>query len=238
MAPEFKRFYREVGVTPDERGYAVLLDGRAIRTPRKISMLVPTRALAEALAAEWAEQKETVKPRTMPLMGLACTAIDHVRAEREKVLADMAAFGEHDLVCYWADAQPDLLNRQRVAWQPLLDWTALTFDAPLTVTRGVVPLTQAPASLAALRSALTRYDDMALSAVLAAIQAAGSLVIGLALAEGRFDAAAAFEASQLDETYQMELWGEDKEAAQRRAEIKAELDAAERFLALLKEVNG
>ena len=115
---------------------------------------------------------------------------------------------------------------------------ALTFDAPLTATRGVVPLAQAPASLAALRSALTHYDDMALSAVSAAILAAGSLVIGLALAEGRVDALVAFEASQLDETYQIELWGEDTEAAKRLAGIKAELDAAERFLALLKVVNG
>lgn len=242
-AAKFKRFYERAAAeacAPDpggdtgRAGFRVLLDGRAVKTPGKAEMVLPGRALAEAIAAEWQVQGAEVEARALVLTGLAWTAIDLVRPDRARVIAELAAYAAHDLVCYRAEAPADLVALQQAQWQPLLDWVALQFDAPLAVTTGVVSIEQPPAALAALSKVLAVRDDFALTALNAAATAAGSLVIALALAEGRIDARAAFEAAQLDESYQIERWGEDPEAARRRAAIKADLEAAARFLALLR----
>jgi chaperone required for assembly of F1-ATPase len=127
-----------------------------------------------------------------------------------------------------------LTLRQQTAWQPLIDWAVLRYDAPLAVTAGVVPATQPEASLRAFAAAVAEHDDFALAALHAATTACGSLVIALALAEGRLDAAEAFAVSQLDESYQIEAWGEDAEQSRRRQLLAAEIAAAARFLALLR----
>ncbi|MFQ5775419.1 MAG: ATP12 family chaperone protein [Kiloniellaceae bacterium] len=232
---KFKRFY-ETAVAQARtaaEGYRILLDGRPVRTPAKAELSVPTRALATAVAAEWSGQGAEVDLRSMPLTALACTAIDLVRPNRARVVGNVAAYAGHDLVCYRAETPADLAARQHAVWQPLLDWAALAFDAPLTVTAGVVSAPQPPLALAALRRAVERLSDMELAALSCAVTAAGSLVIGLALAEGRIGAEEAFAAAQLDELYQAERWGEDPEAAQRRKAIRSELEAAARVFDLL-----
>jgi chaperone required for assembly of F1-ATPase len=238
-AAKFKRFYARASwaaVAPDATGggFRVLLDGKAVKTPAKAEMVLPSQALAEAIAAEWQAQGAEVEVRSLVLTGLAWTAIDRVGPGRERVVEELAGFGAHDLVCYHAETPTDLAARQREQWQPLLDWAARALDAPLAVTTGVVSIEQPSEALAALRRAVAARDVFELTAVSAAASAAGSLVIGLALVAGRIDAAAAFDAAQLDESYQIERWGEDPEAARRRAAIKADLEAAARFLALLR----
>ena len=238
-AAKFKRFYAQASweaVPPGEdAGFRVLLDGKAVKTPAKAEMALPSRALAEAIAAEWQAQGAEVESRSLVLTGLAWTAIDRVGPGRQRVVEELAGYGAHDLVCYHAGTPADLAARQREQWRPLLDWAARSLDAPLAVTVGVVSNEQPPETLAALRRAVAARDDFALTALDAAASAAGSLVIALALAAGRIDAAAAFEAAQLDEGYQIERWGEDPEAVRRRADIKADLAAAARFLALLRD---
>jgi len=244
-AAKFKRFYDRAaaaacppdgdGGTGTAAGFRVLLDGRSVKTPAKAEMVLPKRALAEAIAAEWQAQGEEVEAHTLVLTGLAWTAIDLVRPNRERALAEFTNYAAHDLVCYRAEAPADLAARQREKWQPLLDWLARDLDAPLAVTAGVVSIEQPPKALAALREAVAARDDFELTALDAAATAAGSLTIALALAAGRIDAAAAFDAAQLDESYQIERWGEDPESTRRRAAIKADLDAVARFLALLRE---
>ncbi len=241
-AAKFKRFYAQASwaaVPPGAAGRAgadfrVLLDGHAVKTPAQAEMALPTQALAEAIAAEWQAQGEEVESRSLVLTGLAWTAIDRVGAGRERVVDELAGYGAHDLVCYHAETPADLAARQRERWQPLLDWAARSLDAPLAVATGVVSIEQPPEALAALRRAVAAWDDFELTALGAAATAAGSLVIALALMVGKIDAAAAFDAAQLDESYQIERWGEDPEAARRRAAIKADLAAAARFLALLR----
>lgn len=238
-AAKFKRFYAQASweaVPPGEdAGFRVLLDGKAVKTPAEAEMALPSQALAEAVAAEWQAQGEEVEARSLVLTGLAWTAIDRVGPGRQRVVEELAGYGAHDLVCYHAGTPADLAARQREQWRPLLDWAARSLDAPLAVTTGVVSIEQPPETLAALRRAVAARDDFALTALDAAASAAGSLVIALALAAGRIDAAAAFEAAQLDEGYQIERWGEDPEAVRRRAAIKADLEAAVRFLALLRD---
>ncbi|HEX9464070.1 MAG TPA: ATP12 family protein, partial [Alphaproteobacteria bacterium] len=146
----------------------------------------------------------------------------------------IVAYAETELVCHRAEHPPDLVARQHAAWQPLLDWLALRHDALHVTTAGILPKPQSAASLAALRTAVAGLGDWHLAALSIAVAASGSLVIGLALADGRLDAAGAFDAAELDATYQIEKWGEDAETTKRRAEIRADLQLAERVFVLLR----
>ena len=216
-------------------GWGVTLDGRPLRTPARQELSVPSEGLAAAIAAEWDAQHPDIRPHTMPLTRLAATAIDRTAEKRAEIVADIANYAATDLVCYRAEHPPALAARQAAVWQPLIDWAAGRYDAGLAATAGIVPKPQSPASLKAFAAIVLSFDDFRLTALHAATAACSSLVIALALLEGRLDAAAAFAASQLDETFQIEAWGEDAEAAARRAALAADIAATARFLELLGE---
>lgn len=228
-----KRAYRGVAVVPLEGGFGIALDGKPVVTPAKARLVLPSRPLAEAVAAEWEAQGPEIDPLAMPLTRLAGSAIDLVGPSRAEVIARTAAYAATDLLCHRADGPAALVARQQAAWQPVLDWAALRYRAALEVTAGVIAVEQPAAALEALRRAVAAYDDMRLTAVAAATAACGSLLLGLALAEGHIDAEAASALSQLDEAYQSERWGEDAEAARRRQALRADIAAAARFLILL-----
>lgn len=232
-----RRVYKKAEARPAEGGWSVALDGRPMRTPAKNDLVVPSEALAEALAVEWDAQRDEIRPATMPLTRLAATAIDRTRMQREQVVADTAKYAGTDLVCYRADHPPALIARQEAEWQPLIDWAMRRYDAGLAVTSGIVPRPQSPASLKAFAAAVAALDDFRLTALHAMTTACGSLVIALALMEGRLDAPSAFAASQLDETFQIEAWGEDAEAAARRRALAEDIAAAEHFVQLLRETT-
>lgn len=215
--------------------FQIVLDGRPARTPVKRPLALPVRAAAEAVAAEWDAQGEEFEPTALRLTRLANTAIDRVAGNRPAVVAEVSRFGHTDLVCYRAAEPAELVRRQAEAWQPLVDWAETRHGARLAVTAGVVPTAQPAEGLAALTRAVEAYDDFALTALHAATAASGSLVIGLALGEGRIDSETAFAAACLDEQFQAEFWGVDAEAEARRAALKADIETAARFLALLRD---
>ncbi|MGE4221501.1 MAG: ATP12 family chaperone protein, partial [Alphaproteobacteria bacterium] len=189
--------------------------------------------LAEAMVDEWAAQEGAVKPETMPLTQLASTALDRVAPHRERVIDDIADFARTDLLCYRATSPVELAMRQHAHWQPLLDWAAGDMGAALQATEGVIAIPQADESLAAIRRAVASADDFRLAALHVFTTVSGSAVVALALLRGRIDAAEAWRVSQLDEDWQIEQWGEEATAAQRRRHLKAELDSAARFVTLL-----
>jgi chaperone required for assembly of F1-ATPase len=236
-----KRVYRSVAVEPHGTGFGVTLDGKLMHTPQRRALILPTRKLADAIAAEWHAQAAEIDPLSMPLTRLAGSAHDQVAPHRADLIERTAAYGATDLLCYRAASPPDLVARQALSWQPLVDWAAARYGAALAVTSGVRAIPQPARTLAALKRAVEGYDDLRLTAVAAATAACGSLVLALALAEGRIDGAAAWALSLLDETFQMERWGqterwgENPELAQSRAALKADIEAAGRFLALLAE---
>ena len=229
-----KRIYRQAEPVPTTGGHGVALDGRLVKTPGRRDLIVPTQALAAEIAAEWEAQQEEIRRETMPLTRLAGATIDRDAAQHAAVVRQIADYAGTDLVCYRATHPPALVARQQEVWQPLLDWAAARYEAPLTVTGGVIPSSQPPASLAAYTAAVAAYDSFALTALHASTTACGSLVIALALLEGRLDAAEAFAASHLDESYQIEAWGEDEEQAERRASLSAEIAAAARLVLLVR----
>jgi chaperone required for assembly of F1-ATPase len=229
-----KRLYKQAQAVPAAGGHGVILDGRLVKTRGKRDLIVPSLALAAAIAAEWEAQKSEIRRQTMPLTRLAGVTIDRSSAEREAVVQQVAHYAGTDLVCYRATHPPALAARQQAVWQPLIDWATVRYGAPLAVTAGVIPASQPAASLAVFTTIVAAYDDFALTALHAATSACGSLVIALSLLEGRLDAGAAFAASQLDESFQIESWGEDKEQADRRAALAAEIAAAAELLSLLR----
>lgn len=229
-----KRGYRDVTVQAVEGGHGIALDTKPLRTPAGTAIVAPSAALAEAIAAEWRGQGDKIDLATLPLTRMVATALDRVRPRRAEIIDELMSYAETELLCHRAAEPAALVARQTAVWQPLLDWLALRFDAPLSITTGIQVRAHPPASLAALRRALEQSDDWRLGGIAMAVGIASSLVIGLALAEGRLGADGAFEAAELDATYQIEKWGEDAEATARRVEIRAELAAAGRFLGLLK----
>ncbi len=227
-----KRVYERTHVAAAREGYAVALDGRAVKTPGRRPLVLPTAALAEAVAAEWRAQADEVKTETMPLTRLAATAIDRVAEVRAQVVGEVAGYAATDLVCHRVAAPPELAARQAAGWQPLLDWLDERHGARLETTDGLIALDQPTEALAALRAAVESFDDFALAALHAITSACGSLVIALALAGDRIDAGEAWALSEIDESFQIERWGEDDEAAERRARLRDEVAATARFLAL------
>ncbi len=229
-----KRFYKTAEAATTPEGFSVTLDGRPVKTPMGSPLILATEDLAAAVAGEWLAQEETIKPHTMPMTQLAATALDRVGPRREAVIEQAVSYASTDLVCYRADMPPGLIERQEAGWQPLLDWVFEVCEARLEVTSGVIPLKQPAAALDNLRAVVAGFADPELTALVSAMQASGSLVIALALVRGRVDADTAFELSQLDESYQMERWGDDEEAADRRRRLREDIRSAAAFLALAR----
>ncbi|PKU21882.1 ATP12 family chaperone protein [Telmatospirillum siberiense] len=227
-----KRFYTEAAVMPHGEGLAIALDGKAVRTPAGQLLLAGHADLAEAIAAEWRGQGEEILPHSMPLCQLLSTALDRVIPNRFVIVEQLMNYAGTDLLCYRAESPRDLVERQERVWQPLIDWVLVAFGVEMQVTRGVIPISQPTEAIAALENTVAGYDPLRLTALQSAVPATGSLVLGLALVEERLTAEEAFAISQLDETYQTELWGEDPEAARARAALRRDIAAASRFLEL------
>ena len=214
-------------------GFAIVTGGKPLRTPLGTEIVVPTHALADAIADELRAGGGRLRPDAVPLTRMAGTALDRIGRHRADIESQLLAYAETDLLCHRADHPLELIARQQTVWQPLLDWLAHRHDALLAVTTGIIAKPQSAATVEALRAALAGLDIWRLACLSVAVAASGSLVIGLAMADGRIDAAQAFEAAELDTTHQIETWGEDWEATQRRAGVRAELELAERFFRLL-----
>lgn len=227
-----RRSYDQVTVEAAGDRFAIKLDDKPLKTPAGSPMVLPTRALAEAIATEWRGQGAKPDMARLPLTRIAATAIDRIPARRDGVVTELVGYAETELVCHRAGDPPALVERQLAIWQPLLDWLAHRYDAPLAATAGVLPRAQAASSLEALRRAVASLDHFRLAGLSVAVSVSGSLVIGLALTEGRIGPQQAFDAAELDASFQIEQWGEDAIAGQRRAALRDELETAAQFLRL------
>jgi len=229
-----KRFYTEVTVASEPGGWGVHLDGKPVRTPAQVPLLVPTVALADAVAAEWAVQIATIVPVTMPLTGLANAAIDRIAPAVARFAGELTRFAESELLCYRAENPAPLVARQAAMWDPLLAWATARYDIVFAVTSGIVHVAQPPATLVRLGMAFATFDPFRLAALHPVVTICGSAVIGLAVAERRLDGNQAWATGQLDEIWQTEQWGEDPLATASREARQGGLAAAVEMLALLR----
>jgi chaperone required for assembly of F1-ATPase len=225
-----KRFWKHVAVDP-ERG--VLLDDRPVRTPGRNPLLVPSAALAEAIAEEWRAVIDDIDPRTMPLTGLTNAAIDRVSPDPEGFAAGLAAYGETDLLCYRAEGPLDLVERQAALWDPPLDWARERYDVHFEIATGIMHRAQPEATIERLGTAIAARPAFELAPLTPIVTITGSLVLALALAERAMPADAAWTAANLDEDWQAEKWGLDDLAIDARETRRRDFEAAVRFLSLV-----
>jgi chaperone required for assembly of F1-ATPase len=233
LKPNIKRFYKSVDVHEEATGFAIRLDTRPIKTPAGKPLRAPTRALAEAIAAEWQGQGDMILPDTMPLTKSLNTTLDRIAPNREAIIADLANYAASDVLCYRAASPIELVRRQAAAWDPWLDWAAERHGARLAVTTGITHIAQPDEALARLRDAIAAHDDHRLVGLHTSITITASVILGLAFASKALTAEEAFTTAQIEETYQAELWGLDAEAQKARANRLADLKAAEAYLNLL-----
>lgn len=227
-----KRFWKEATVTAVAGGFAVTLDGRPVKTPAKTPLVVPTDALARAIATEWDAQTGLVKPDSMPFTRAANSALDKVVPQFDAVVDMLAAYGETDLLCYRATDPQPLIDRQTAAWDPLLDWASTTFAAPLRAVPGVMFIAQDATSLSRLHAAVAAQTPFQIAAFHDLVAISGSLILALAVTRGHLSPEAAFALSRIDEHWQAEIWGVDEDAAVLEALKKDAFLQAARFLSL------
>ena len=207
-----KRFWKAASVTPRAEGFSVELDGRPVKTPAKQALLVPSHAMAEAIAAEWDAQQELINPHTMPVTKTANAAIDKVAVQHAEVADMLAAYGDSDLLCYRAEAPEELAARQAAQWDPMLDWAAHALGARLLPRAGVMHVPQAADAVDTLRQRTHALTAFELAAFHDLVAMSGSLVLGFAAALGARPADEIWEISRLDEIWQEQHWGADEEA--------------------------
>jgi chaperone required for assembly of F1-ATPase len=225
-----KRFWKDVTITA---GRGIALDGRPVRTPGRLALVLPTDTLADAVAGEWRAVEGEIDPRAMPLTGLANTAIERVAPDPATFAASLAAWGESDMLCYRAETPEPLVERQAAAWDPLLDWARTRYDVHFVVTTGIMHQPQPPMTLARLGEAVAARSPFELAPLAPIVTITGTLVGALALVEGAVDSATLWTAAHIDEDWQAELWGRDPLALAAYEERQRDFDAAVRFLGLL-----
>lgn len=220
-----KRFYNAVSVLEVADGLAIALDGKTARTPARMPLVVESGLVAEALAAEWAAVGNHIDPALMPLTRLVCTSIDGVSRDPAPVAAEIVRFASSDLLCYRAEAPASLVDRQRASWDPVLTWAAERLGVAFAITHGVGHVQQAKALLDEFGLALPS-KPLGLAAFHTITTLTGSAILSLALFEGRLDAPSAWAAAHVDEDWNIEYWGQDEEAAKRRAFRLSDMEAA------------
>ncbi|MEO9827140.1 MAG: ATP12 family protein [Paracoccaceae bacterium] len=214
-----KRFWQNATVEPTEGGFAVHLDGKSVRTPGKRHLIVPTQAMAQRIAAEWQAQEEKINPESMPWTRSANSAIEKVSAARSGVEEHLIDYAGTDLLCYRATGPDSLIARQTAAWDPILDWAERVFEAKLATTSGVMPVAQPEESIQRLAKTMPTMSDFQITGFYDLVALSGSFLIGLAAIQGFADESELWAASRVDETWQIEQWGADEQAAE-EAEIK------------------
>jgi chaperone required for assembly of F1-ATPase len=229
-----KRFWKEVSIVPQAAGFGLALDGRPVKTPARAPLTLPTRALAEAVAAEWQAVAEKIDPAAMPLTGLANAAQDLIAPNLQSHAERLAAYAAHDLLCYRAEGPDALVLRQARQWNPVLDWAEQAHGWRFQVTAGLMPVDQPPETLASVTAALAARAPAVLAAHAQLIPLSGSAVLALALDDGHITVEAAWAAADLDDAFQAEHWGADDEALAMRRHRQQAFHAAARALALSK----
>ena len=229
-----KRFWKSVAAEPVEDGWGITLDGRAVRTPARSPLSVPSRALADAIAAEWATVDGEVDPRAMPLTGLANAAIDRIAPDLRSFANGLARYAEADLTCYRAEGPRELAERQAGDWDRLLGWARRRFDVDFATTSGITHVPQPPATVERLAHAVHALDAFHLAGLSPLVTIGGSLVGALAVLEGALPAEEAWRAVTIDERWQAEQWGADAEAEAALEARRRDFLAGARFLGLLE----
>jgi chaperone required for assembly of F1-ATPase len=228
-----KRFWTAAEVVHQNGGWTITLDGRPVRTPARHALLVPTEALADAIAEEWRSVADTIEPHAMPLTGLANATIDRIAPDEPAFAASLALYAESDLTCYRAEGPRELAERQAKSWDEMLGWARRRYDVDFATTSGVVHVAQPQATVERLAHAVAALDAFHLAGLSPLVTIGGSLIVALAVLEKAVSADRAWKAVSIDERWQLEQWGSDAEAEAALDVRRRDFMAGARFLELL-----
>jgi chaperone required for assembly of F1-ATPase len=228
-----KRFWKDVTVEAEGDGWGIRLDRRPVNTPARAPLVVPTAALAEAIADEWRNAGDKIDPRAMPLTGLANAAIDRVAPDRKSFAEGLARYAEADLACYRAEGPGALVSRQEESWDKLLAWARRRYDVDFATTSGLMHVDQPAATVERLSHAVAALDPFRLAGLSPLVTVGGSLLAGLAVLEKAVTPEEAWNAVSIDEQWQLEQWGSDQEAEAALENRRSAFLAGARFLELL-----
>lgn len=238
-----KRFYKDVTINNAGAGWEILLDGRAVRTPSKSTLIAPAQNFAEAVAAEWRAQQDLIDPETMPLTQILTTTIDHTIAARDDITANILAYLNTDLVFYRTVEPPVLAARQAAAWDPWVEWLSTRCGAALATTTALAALVQPQAAHDYARGRVAAMDIWRFNITQMTTAISGSLILAIAFADGDLDADGVFNASQVEEQYRSELYNEalhglDPQLERKQAGIRRDLSALQSVRAMTKEMSS
>ena len=230
-----RKFYKAAthGPSPKGEGYVVLLDGRTLRTPAKAVLCVPTEALAAMIAGEWQAQADHILPASMPITRLTNVALDRMSVARKETVAEVVKYASSDLLLARADEPEGLVAAEQAAWDPILEWAEQGLGARFVPAAGFFLPEQDPGALEIIAAQASKLDDLRLTALAHLGAMYGSSLLALAALSGRLSPAEAFEASRVEQAWQEAKWGVDYEAAERTARLKGEVEAVQRYLAVL-----
>lgn len=228
-----KRFWTTISMGEEEGGWSVRLDGRSIKTPARLPLVVPTKALGEAIAREWDALGETVDPRALPLTGIANAALDRVEPSRMNFADGLARYAKADLACYRAEGPETLVQRQGQEWGRMLRWARRRYDVDFVITTGLMPVEQPSATIERLSHALALLDHFQLAGLSPVVTIGGSLIAALGVLENAIAPEQAWNAVSLDEQWQLERWGADVEAEAAFQNRQRDFLSGTRFLELL-----
>lgn len=235
QTPRPKRFYTRVEVEGDGGTFRVLLDGRAVRTPAKAELLLPTERAAKLVAQEYEAQGEYIDPITMPVTRLVNTAIDGVAGDPQAVAEDILRYASSDLLCYRAEAPERLIALEAEAWDPVLEWAEGELGVRFMLSEGVMHVEQPRTTIAAVGAYLRpRREPLRLAALHVVTTLTGSALLALAVEAGAVSAEEAWQKAHVDEDWNIAQWGEDAEAADRRAARKRDMMGAVALLGAMK----
>ncbi len=227
-----KRFWKNVHVVSSEAGYFIKLDDIILKSPAKRQMMLPTEELAKKVASEWDKQIEEIDPTTMPFTKSANAALDKVSEQYEEVSSLLGEYGETDLLCYRADSPPELQKRQKTGWDPIINWAENTFKVQINCGTGIVYIPQNEKLFSETRKKINNLSIFELTAFYDMVSITGSLILGLAIINGRLSAEEAYQLSRIDEQWQLEQWGEDEEAQVASNQKNMAILHSEEFFAL------
>ena len=227
-----KRFYKTVTVEGEGREWRVLLDGMQLRTPGKLKLTVPSKALAKRLAGEWEAQDERINPSLMPITRLINVAVEQTPERRQDLIAEARRYAETDLLCYRAPQPRMLKERQAEAWDEWREWGAAQ-GVDLKTTESLNAISQEEASLRAVETYAASLADLQLTLFVHLIAVYGSVILAMAVMQTELSGVAAFDLSRVDAVYQIELWGEDEEQAEITADLRAETHVLSEILEIL-----
>lgn len=228
-----KRFWKEVTVEREGKGWIIRLDGRPVKTPARADLLLPSEGLANSIAEEWRHVEQKVDPRALPLTGLANAAIDRIQPDHGVFAASLAKYAEADLACYRAEGPRALVERQEEHWDKLLAWARRRYDVEFVTTAGLAHVPQPGTTVERVSHAVAALDAFMLAGLSPLVTIGGSLLAALAVLEKAMSVEEAWQAVTVDDRWQLEQWGSDAEAEVALENRKRDFFAAARFLDLI-----